>query len=46
MEAVEEAEEVTRPYAVPVVGSVRNRGVGGVMPAEGAGPLEGADGLS
>jgi len=31
-EAAEEAEEVTRRYEAPVVGSVRSRGVAGVMP--------------
>ena len=44
-EAVEEAEEVTRRYDAPVVGSIRSRGVGGVMPVEDASPLEGVDGL-
>ena len=43
--AAEEAEEVTRRYDAPVVGSTRSRGVGGVMPVEGASPLEGVDGL-
>lgn len=33
-EAAEEAEEVTRRYEAPVVGSVRSRGVAGVMPGE------------
>ena len=31
-EAAEEAEEVTRRYEAPVVGSVRSRGVAGVKP--------------
>jgi hypothetical protein len=45
-EAVEEAEEATRRYGAPVVGSVRIRGVSRVMPAEDMSPLEGADSLS
>ena len=44
-EAAEEAEEATRRYVAPVVGSTRSRGVGGVMLVEGASPLEGIDGL-
>ena len=43
--AAEEAEEVTRRYDAPVVGSTRSRGVGGVMPVEDVCPLEGVDGL-
>ena len=34
-EAAEEAEEATRQYVTPVVGSARIRGVSRVMPAEG-----------
>ena len=45
-EAAEEAEEATRRYVAPVVGSTRSRGVGGVMPVEDASPLEGVDGIS
>ena len=34
VEAAKEAEEATRRYDAPVVGSTRSRGVGGVMPVE------------
>ena len=37
-------EETVRRYGGAVVGSTHSRGVGGVMPVEGAVPLEGVDG--